>query len=274
MLLTLAAGSLLTRPVHGSIGAPPRQLGARDVVFRSESGAAIHGWFARGDGRGTVLLLPGVRANRTSMLGRALFLKQAGYGVLLVDFQATGESRGEAITFGWRERLDVLAATKFLREHAPGEPVAILGSSLGGAATLLALPALRVDAAVLEAVYPTVERAVENRLTMRLGAAGKLLVPLLLLQLEPRLGIRPEELRPVERIDELACPVLVIGGAADRHTTATDTRTLFEAAREPKDLWLIDGAAHVDFHRKMRREYESRVLQFLGYALVRSSAST
>jgi alpha/beta superfamily hydrolase len=54
------------------------------------------------------------------MVDRALFLRDAGYSVLLIDFQATGESPGDVITFGWRERLDVLAAVDFLRRALPG----------------------------------------------------------------------------------------------------------------------------------------------------------
>jgi len=38
---------------------------------------------------------------------------------------------------------------------------------------------------------------------------------------------------------------------------------LFNAAAEPKQLWLVDGAAHVDLHAVNKDEYEKRVLEFL-----------
>lgn len=64
------------------------------MSFPSESGSTIHGWLLRAPAsRGSVLLLPGARANRLSMLGRARFLNRAGYSTLLIDFQATGEPR-------------------------------------------------------------------------------------------------------------------------------------------------------------------------------------
>jgi alpha/beta superfamily hydrolase len=100
---------------------------------------------------------------RSSSVGRARFLRQAGYSTLLIDFQATGESHGDAITFGWPERFDVLAAVQVLHDRLPGEAVAIIGTSLGGAATLLASPPLHVQAVVLEAVYPSIDIAVKNR---------------------------------------------------------------------------------------------------------------
>jgi fermentation-respiration switch protein FrsA (DUF1100 family) len=213
-----------------------------------------------------VLLLPPVRSNRLAMVTRAKFLADAGYATLLIDLQATGESPGDAITFGWRERLDVLAAVKFLNARMPGDPVGIIGSSLGGAAALLATPPLRVQALILEAVYPSIDRAIENRLRMRIGRVGTLAAPLLLWQLEPRLGVRREELRPVDHIAHVRCPVLVIGGVEDLHTTEADTRVLFDAANEPRQLWLIPGAAHVDFYDIARDEYRRTVLTFLDAA--------
>jgi predicted alpha/beta hydrolase len=183
-------GSELSRPAPASVGLPPAELHADAITFSSESGSTIHGWLSPGAGhQASVLLLPGVRSNRRSMLGRALMLHSAGYSTLLIDFQATGESLGEAITFGWRERLDVVAAVEFLERREPEQPIDIIGTSLGGAATLLAIPRLNVQAVVLEATYPSIDVAVANRLRMRLGSIGAAVSPLLLLQLRPRLGV-------------------------------------------------------------------------------------
>jgi uncharacterized protein len=70
-------------------------------------------------------------------------------------------------------------------------------------------------------------------------------------------------LRPIDRIGAFAGPVMVIGGVDDRHTPVEATRRLFAAAREPKELWEVSGAAHADFHRHAGAEYERRVLAFL-----------
>ena len=204
------------------------------------------------------------------MVDRALFLRAAGYSTLLIDFQATGESRGDAITFGWRERLDVVAAVHILRQRFPGEPIGVIGTSLGGAATVLAAPDVNVQAAVLEAVYPSIDAAIENRLRIRFGGLAPALAPLLLVQLRPRLGVSRADLKPVDRIGLLRCPILVIGGTIDQHTTVADTQRLFAAAREPKELWLIPDVAHVDYLQARGADYQRRVLTFLERTLSRS----
>ena len=268
-------GWALSRPFRADIGSPPASLDTTAVTFSSQSGSVIHGWLSRAPSdRGSVLLLPGVRANRLSMIRRAEFLREAGYSTLLIDFQATGESPGDAITFGWRERFDVLAAVEYLRARMPDRPVGIVGVSLGGAATLLATPPLHVDAAVLEAVYPSIEQAVVNRLDVRLGPFGKLAAPLLLFQLKPRLGVAAADLKPVDHIAELGCPLLVVAGTADRYTTVGDTQRLFGAAREPKELWLVRGAAHVDLLEFAGAAYRERLLAFLSDAFHQAQTVT
>ncbi|HJQ38343.1 MAG TPA: alpha/beta hydrolase [Thermoanaerobaculia bacterium] len=266
----ILVGTLLSRPVQASVGRPPLELGAGNVVFPSESGANVRGWWAPAvPSRGAVLLLPGVRANRRSMVNRALFLHRAGYSVLLIDLQATGETRGKLITFGWLERFDVIAAVDFIRRTEPQARIGIIGMSLGGAAAALAAPPLQVEAVVLEAVYPSIDQAVRNRLVMRLGRMAEALTPLLLLQLRPRIGVDASAMRPVDHMAAMSCPVFIIAGTADRHTTEHDTRQLYAAANAPKQLWLVPGASHVDIQRAHPAEYEARILKFFGKALQR-----
>lgn len=58
--------------------------------------------------------------------------------MLLFDFQAHGESPGDHITFGFLESRDARAALDFVHRELPGQLVAALGISLGGAAAVLA----------------------------------------------------------------------------------------------------------------------------------------
>jgi len=261
-----AAGDALTRAARAELGAPPADLGAETVRIQAAAGPTVVGWLARGvPGTGAVLLLHPVRANRAAMLSRARFLHRDGYTVLLIDLPAHGESPGERITFGARESDGARAALGYLRRAAPGDRIGALGSSLGGASLLLGTgdpTANDADAVVLEAVYPTIREAVADRLRIRLGALGPPLAPLLTVQLRPRLGIGAEALRPLNRIRAVRTPLLIIAGEADRHTTLAESQRLFAAAREPKELWVVSGAAHVDLHAYAGGEYERRVLAF------------
>jgi len=120
-----------------------------------------------------------------------------------------------------------------------------------------------VDALVVEAVYSTAERAISNRLHVRLGGIGPWFTPLLTLQLRPRIGVRLEDLRPVDAIRNITAPVLLIAGELDQRTLLDESRSLYDAAPPPKELWVVPNAGHVDFHRYATEDYQPRVLSFL-----------
>jgi fermentation-respiration switch protein FrsA (DUF1100 family) len=266
-------GGKLSAPATRTIGALPPSLVALEVTFPSESGAVIRGWISTGvPGRGAVLLLHGVRSDRRAMVSRAEFLHKLGYTVLLIDLQAHGESSGARITLGHLESRDVIAARQFLRAHLPRERVAAIGVSLGAAAITLADGKAQFDAVVLESMYPTITEAIEDRLRLRLGEPGTLLAPLLTLQLQPRLGIDVDQLRPIDHVASLGAPLLLIHGTRDRHTLIDEARAVFARAAEPKEFWEVADAAHVDLHRFAEAEYERRVGDFFARCL-RPSAS-
>ena len=240
VLLTLGAvavaGEFLSRPAKRSIGAPPPELPAVSVRIPVTPNGFVAEWFAQGNvGTGAVLLLHGVRSDRTQMLGRALALQSAGYSVLLIDLPAHGESTGDRITFGVREGAGVEAALAYLRRELPTDCVGVIGVSLGAASLVLSHPSRAPDAVVLESMYPTISEAVQDRLEMRLGAWGARLAPLLLWQLPLRVGVPEEQLRPVEQLPKLRAPILIASGTNDLHTTWPETERIFAAAATPRN---------------------------------------
>ncbi|HEX4965098.1 MAG TPA: alpha/beta hydrolase [Thermoanaerobaculia bacterium] len=197
------------------------------------------------------------------MLSRARLLAHRGFSVLLIDLQGHGETPGEAITFGWRESTDARAAFDWLRHTAPARRIGVIGCSLGGASVLLGPQPSGYDAVVLEAVYPRVSRAVENRIRLRLGPLAPLLAPLLLAQLPSRLHVSAADLEPIRSIGRLGSPVLVVAGSRDEHTTLAESEELFNAAAQPKQLWIVEGARHQDFLAYDPAGYAAHVVTFL-----------
>lgn len=225
----------------------------------------LHGWLVPGQtGKGVVILMHGIRSNRSQMTDLAEFLHHAGYSVLLFDFQAQGESIGKHTTAGHLESLDAAAAVDYVHQKFPDEKIGVIGLSMGGAAAVLADPPLRVNAMVLECVYPTIQQAVTDRLEQRFWWFGKLGTPFLICQLKPRLGFGPEDLCPIKQVGHITVPKFFIAGKLDRDTTAGESKALFNAAAEPKELWIVDGAAHGDMQRLYPAEYQRHVLDFLG----------
>jgi pimeloyl-ACP methyl ester carboxylesterase len=267
-LMLFSLGPLLTAPAPTAVSTLSADFPVESVEIPSQQGVTVHGWLTRGKpGGGVLLLVHSMRSNRMEMLSRARFLKDQGYSVLFIDLQAHGETAGDHITFGLREAENVEASVAFLRKIFPSEQVGAIGASLGAAAIVLAQQNLKLDAVILESLHPTIEEAVDNRLKLHFGDHGSILLPLMLWQLSFYLDVSLDALSPITRINNFNAPVLFISGTHDVHTTQPETERLFDAARFPKELWIVPGARHFNMHSYAGREYEQRVSDFLSYYL-------
>jgi len=258
-------------PAPRSIIQPTIDLQLKDIEIRSESGSILAGWHVQANKtKGVIVLLHGIRSSRMQMIDRAKLLYDQGYSSILIDFQAHGESPGEYITIGHLEKFDVKATIDFARSKHPNEPIAVIGVSLGGASAVLAAP-LGIDALILESVYTNISTAVHNRVTMRLGPFSWLPAELLLAQLKPRFGFSVGELSPINMIKYISCPVYIIAGEVDLHTTKEETRRLFNLANSPKKLWLVENFAHVDIYNASPEAYKKNIIMFLSEHLKKES---
>jgi len=263
-IITVILGEIVTGPAPTAVGILAPDFPVKTVRIDTDYHHAVHGWLVEGrSGYGAVLLVHSMRSNRLEMLGRARFLSNQGYSVLMIDLQAHGETPGDRITFGARESVDVAAAINYLREQFPRERIGAIGVTLGAAAILLAELPLTLDAVILESVHPTFTQAVENRLRLHLGETGVNLKFLLLPYFAFLLDLPVNELNPIDRIGNLHAPLLLIAGTQDQHTTQSEATHLFAAAQLPKEFWLIEGAGHYNMHTYAGKTYEERIDDFL-----------
>mgnify|MGYP002831275727 CR=1 FL=1 len=256
-------GGQMIQTHHRPVGPAPSDLPAEAVTMSGVWGD-LSGWrIGDVDGRSCVLLLHGIGGDRRDMLSRGRMLYEAGYGVLALDQQGHGESDGAAVAFGARARWDAVTGVTALRGWGCSR-VGVLGVSMGGAAALLAGEELDADAVIVEQVYATLEEAADARLTQNVGVAGPLLRRLLLLQLGPRLGLAATDVRPIEHIDAIHAPILVMAGERDWRAPPEAAQRLAEAATSPTELWIVPEAGHESLHHRQGAAYEERVLRFLG----------
>lgn len=94
-----------------------------DFDARAGDGVLLRGWLVRpraanGD---WVLMFHGVSDNRLGMLPYGVMLLRHGYGVVMMDARAHGESGGTLATYGWKERDDT-SATPSGFSRPPADP--------------------------------------------------------------------------------------------------------------------------------------------------------
>ena len=91
------------------------------VFFSTEDGLTISAWYAapRSGAGQAVMLMHGLQGNRDQLLPHAAYLRESGYGVLLIDFRNHGESEGSVTSMGYHEIKDARAAYTYLQAR-PG----------------------------------------------------------------------------------------------------------------------------------------------------------
>jgi pimeloyl-ACP methyl ester carboxylesterase len=263
----LAGSLLLDRGVRSQI--PPPGRGLEAVRFSASDGVVLRGWWWPGrDAQRAVILLHGLGGDRLQMFPRAKWLHDSGYSVFLFDLRGCGESGG-AVSFGYKERLDVEAALGFLRQDRKVVATVVVGQSLGAAAALMAVGSWKEDVkgAVLESPFSRFGDAVRIRVRGYAGWLEPVLSPLLLAQVRPRLGFSPEALAPVEAIHRARCPILLGFGGQDPYVTREDLGEFFRSAPYPATLWVLQHAGHTDLFRFDSKAYEAKVGDFIASTL-------
>jgi esterase/lipase len=255
----MIGSSLIQRVNHEQFPTPKKAI---EVTLKS-NGNSILGTFYKGEKEKPIIaLFHPLGGSQRSMSSRALFLQEQGYSVMTIDFNAHGKSMGEYNTFGYLESKNVQEVFRYLVQKFPEKKIGAIGVSLGGASILLS--GVEFDAVVIEGTYADITTAIENRLSMQLGEWAKSFSWMLTMQLPLRLGIDAEDLRPEIAIQTIKSPTFIIAGEIDKRATLEESMRLYHAIppKIEKELWVIKGAHHTNFHFFAKRRYEKRILDF------------
>lgn len=245
--------------------ATPADIGLayEDVRFTCDDGVTLAGWLvpAARETRAAVVLMHGFSWHRLPWLAGFVPWLQRRYHVLQFDFRGHGGSDDALISLGTLEERDVAAAVRFLEGRGLG-PIALMGISMGGSVAIMAAPDLPVAAVVADAAYADLRDPIANRMRevgyplARLGAA----LVLAAASVRARVWLRS----PMHRVAQISPRgLLLISPGADRLVSPHQSLRMFRAAGQPKELFVVPGAAHAEAHLTAPEAYERRVLDFL-----------
>lgn len=245
-------------------------LKAQGVTFRGATGTTISGRFFPGRSRATIILSHGYGADQDQMLPWASFLHKAGFSVFTYDMRGYGRSGG-SITFGALEQRDLISAVNYLvsRPDVDKGKIGALGFSLGGATTIMAVARdIRIKAVVDDSGYADIRHWFGDSLGEALRHPSEPFSALSLRMIEWRTGIDADALRPDATIALISPrPVFIIQGTADTVLATRNSRENFAAAKQPKELWWVEGANHGQTLQKAGSTYTRRVVTFFQSSL-------
>jgi pimeloyl-ACP methyl ester carboxylesterase len=266
------SGVVLYPPAMSPMWVFPEQFGLKyeKISFKTPDGIELKGWFipsTSGDKR-TLIMCHGWGDNKGELLKQTYFLNEnAGFNLMYFDFRSHGESAGEITTIGGLETIDFGAAVAWLRANKPdyADRVGVFGLSMGAAVTVAAMPDHPdLRCAVVESPYSDYRGVVTRWTWNNLRIPRFPLIPIAMWILRHRVGNpKVDSFNPVEAAPHISPrPLFVIGGEKDDLMPEYDVRRVFDAAREPKQLWIVPGAHHAKCREAAGIEFDTRVSGF------------
>jgi fermentation-respiration switch protein FrsA (DUF1100 family) len=241
-----------------------------EVFFNSRDGTRLCGWFvpAIGTPVGTVIHFHGNYGNQTYSFKQVHWLPAKGFNVFTFDYRGYGRSEGKPSKRGVYE--DSVSAIEYIL-NKPGiddDNVFVFGQSLGGVNAIVAVakndfPQIRAIA--VEGAFDSYRAEVRERMeaTTREKIGN---VPCLSLQIWPiSFFVVTDSYSPGEYIHQISpIPVLLIHCLQDAVVYYQHSERLYEAARDPKQLWLINGCNHVEVFTEAQSDssYRQKLVQF------------
>ncbi len=216
----------------------------------------------------TVVIVHGYNSWNGSMGGFAqYFLEDLGYNVLLPDCRGHGQSQGNYIGFGWHDRKDMLQwIDLLLNKNGKDEHILLYGVSMGGATVLMTsgeeLPD-NVKCIIADCAYSSVTGILDHQMKRMFKLPSFPIMNFTSLICRLRAGYSFKEASALKQVKKSQLPILFIHGSEDRFVPTHMVYELYEAAACPKELLVIEGAAHGTSFWKNPQDYKAAVEAFL-----------
>ncbi len=242
----------------------------RDTFILNKEGLKLHAIYmpAAQSTKRTALLVHGYGCRAHNMLPIAyLYHHCLGMNILLPDLQAHGDSEGDHISMGWKDRFNVLQWIGVADSLFGGNTQMVLHGNSMGAATIMMLSGDSVPSCVKAYVpdcgYTSVWDEFSSVLRQRYSLPPFPLMYTTDWMCRIRYGWGFRQASALAQVSRCTRPMLFIHGGNDTFVPTEMVYRLYEAKPEPRALWISEGSAHDRSYSDHPREYTEQVRAFL-----------
>lgn len=248
-----------------------------DFVLQTKEGFALRGWLlpVQSEARGTIIILHGVSESKIAGLPMAKELHDHRYNVVLYDSRCHGESGGRYCTYGYHEKFDAQSVIDFVmsRNDLHVGKIGLFGWSMGAAVALqVAAIDHRVAAVVAESGFATLRTVFDDYQRRMIKLPWHYLRNIVIKRSEYLADFKANDVAPVEAVKRIHIPLFILHGTEDNLIKYNYSEKVYNAANEPKALWLIPGARHHDVMEVGGEEYRRRITEFFDHHLTSNAA--
>ena len=223
--------------------------GAQQVRTKSFDGLLLRGrWVPAENPKGTIILFHGYHTHYIhDFAGIFSLYHSIGLNLLLVRQRAHGESGGKYITFGVRERKDVVSWVDFHNRTHGMDNVFLGGMSMGASTVLFAagedLPP-NVRGITADCGFSSPAEILSHIVRQDFHLPPKLVLPLMEVWARALGGFSLYECDSRKTLARTKIPVVFIHGTADTFVPCSMSQAGYDACASQREIHLIEGAGH------------------------------
>lgn len=215
----------------------------------------------------TALLIHGYRNCAIDMMHLGyMYHHSMGYNIFLPDLHAHGQSDGESIQMGWKDRLDAMRWCQ-VAESLFRPPMVVHGISMGAATTMMLSGEENLPASITHFIedsgYTSAWDEFESELANQFSLPAFPLLHLTSLLCDAMYDWNFAEASALRQVEKCQKPMLFIHGDADTFVPTWMVHPLHEAHGGEKQLWLTEGVEHALSYQQYPQEYTAIVRSFV-----------
>ena len=238
------------------------------VSIISKDGLQLKGYLIRAKNpKRTVLCVHGFRGNGINDFGAiSRFYYEQDCNLLIIDQRAHGASEGKYITFGIKERYDILEWILFLNNQLGTElPIILDGVSMGAATVLmvsgLELPS-NVSGIIADCGYTSPKDIYKYVAKEYYHLPVFPLIPVFNLLCRMIAGFDIDEANTKEALAKNTRPVLFVHGEQDRFVPSYMSRENYKVCKVDRYIETVPGAGHGQSYLVQTKHCQEKIREF------------
>lgn len=240
---------------------------SQNISFDTSDKLTLKGWWFEPARKKVIIFVSGILDNRTNAgyyginLTRELLDK--GYGVVLYDTRARGESEGKVR--GKNEELDIIAAVIYLKKNdIKPKNIGIIAFSSGASATLMAIDQINDIGPVVIDSAPAIFKRVTDNILVNEQHIPSFVTPGIYFITKYVYGVDLDKIRPIDHVANVPDrSFLYLHCEHDVSITPLNSKELLAKSNPKSKLVLFPKGGHIETYKKNPEMYRKEVFGFL-----------
>ncbi|MCM1024315.1 MAG: alpha/beta hydrolase [Prevotella sp.] len=241
------------------------------ITIKSRDGLTLHADFLPSEYQSNKLAICGhgyTGCGHKDCAAISVFFHEMGYNCLIVDHRAHGKSEGDYVGFGILDRFDMKAWVNCMdRRFAGNAEIVLYGVSMGATIALMTAGlsdlSPSVKAVIADCAFTSPYDVFAHILKRDYHLPPFPIMNINDMMCRAKAGYGFSDCSTLDAVKSTGIPILFIHGREDDFVPLWMTERNFDACRSPKDILIVDNAAHAASYYESREAYEAKVRSFL-----------